>query len=106
MRALRNAVNRHKLGIAMQKCIGIEHGSRNLDWDNARIFLAIGRAGTLRGAAALLCIDQATCGRRLAALESSLGATLFLRTPSGYVPTPAGELALTAAEAMERAADK
>jgi len=77
-----------------------------LDWDNARIFLAIGRAGTLRGAAALLCIDQATCGRRLAALESSLGATLFLRTPSGYVPTPAGELALTAAEAMERAADK
>lgn len=77
-----------------------------MDWDNARIFLAIGRAGTLRGAAALLGIDQATCGRRLAALESSLGATLFLRTPSGYVPTPAGELALTAAEAMERAADK
>ncbi|WP_058051278.1 LysR family transcriptional regulator [Janthinobacterium sp. Ant5-2-1] len=77
-----------------------------MDWDNARIFLTIGRAGTLRGAAALLRIDQATCGRRLAALESSLGATLFLRTPSGYVPTPAGELALTAAEAMERAADK
>ncbi|MBH1996798.1 MAG: LysR family transcriptional regulator, partial [Burkholderiales bacterium] len=44
-----------------------------MDWDNARIFLAIGRAGTLRGAAALLGIDQATCGRRLAALESSLG---------------------------------
>ncbi len=77
-----------------------------MDWDNARIFLAIGRAGTLRGAAALLHIDQATCGRRLAALETSLGARLFLRTPSGYLPTPAGELALKAAEAMEKAADK
>ena len=77
-----------------------------MDWDNARIFLAIGRAGTLRGAAALLRIDQATCGRRLAALETSLGARLFLRTPSGYVATPAGELALAAAEAMERAADQ
>ena len=77
-----------------------------MDWDNARIFLAIGRAGTLRGAAALLRIDQATCGRRLAALETTLGARLFLRTPSGYVPTPAGELALSAAEAMERAADR
>ena len=31
-----------------------------MDWDNARIFLAIGRAGTLRGAAALLRIDKAT----------------------------------------------
>eukprot|EP01043_Picozoa_sp_COSAG02_P033715 COSAG02_NODE_2316_length_9153_cov_17.385754_9_plen_41_part_01 len=41
-----------------------------MDWDNARIFLAIYRNGTLRGAAALLQIDQATAGRRLAALEA------------------------------------
>ena len=54
-----------------------------MDWDNARIFLAIYRVGTLRGAAALLQIDQATAGRRLAALESSLDARLFLRTPGG-----------------------
>jgi DNA-binding transcriptional LysR family regulator len=79
---------------------------KKMDWDNARIFLAIYRAGTLRGAAALLAIDQATAGRRLAALETSLGARLFLRTPSGYVATPAGELALAAAELMERAADR
>jgi len=77
-----------------------------MDWDNARIFLAIYRASTLRGAAGLLKIDQATVGRRLAALETSLGARLFLRTPSGYVATPAGELALTAAELMEQAADQ
>ncbi|MFS2116480.1 LysR family transcriptional regulator, partial [Herbaspirillum frisingense] len=57
-----------------------------MDWDNARIFLAIYRVGTLRGAAEHLEIDQATVGRRLAALEKSLGARLFLRTPGGYAP--------------------
>lgn len=75
-----------------------------MDWDHARIFLAIYRAGTLRSAAAALDIDQATVGRRLAALEQSLGARLFLRTPSGYVATPAGDLAVRAAEKMESAA--
>lgn len=77
-----------------------------MDWDNARIFLAIYRVGTLRGAAEHLEIDQATAGRRLAALESSLGARLFLRTPSGYVPTPAGELAAAAATQMEQGAEQ
>jgi DNA-binding transcriptional LysR family regulator len=85
----------------MQKCITTEP---HMDWDNARIFLAIYRKGTLRAAAGLLEIDQATVGRRLNALEKSLGARLFLRTPSGYLATPAGELAVTAAEAMEHAA--
>ncbi|WP_233237824.1 LysR family transcriptional regulator [Bordetella sp. LUAb4] len=77
-----------------------------MDWDNTRIFLSVYRTGTLRAAAALLQIDQATVGRRLAALEKSLDARLFLRTSNGYVPTRAGELALQAAEAMERAADQ
>jgi DNA-binding transcriptional LysR family regulator len=77
-----------------------------MDWDNARIFLAIHRAGTLRGAAAQLDIDQATVGRRLAAMEKSLNAKLFLRTPGGYVSTPAGDLAASAAEQMETAADR
>jgi len=77
-----------------------------MDWDNARIFLAIQRAGTLRGAAEQLQIDQATVGRRLTAMEKSLGARLFLRTPSGYVTTPAGELAIGTIEKMEQAADQ
>lgn len=80
--------------------------NRLMDWDNARVFLAIYRQGTLRGAATRLELDQATVGRRLAALEKSLAARLFLRTPKGYVPTPAGELAFQAASAMEAAADQ
>jgi DNA-binding transcriptional LysR family regulator len=77
-----------------------------MDWDNARIFLAIHRIGTLRGAAEQLRIDQATVGRRLAAMEESLGARLFLRTSSGYVATPAGELAVGAIERMEQGAEQ
>ncbi len=72
-----------------------------MDWDNARVFLAIYRRGTLRGAASELQIDQATAGRRLAALEEALEARLFLRTPKRYLPTPAGEMAFRAAEQME-----
>lgn len=75
-----------------------------MDWDNARVFLAIYRQGTLRAAAGQMKVDQATVGRRLASLEKSLNARLFLRTPAGYVPTPAGELAFQAAERMEQAA--
>ncbi|WP_118182424.1 LysR family transcriptional regulator [Paraburkholderia phosphatilytica] len=75
-----------------------------MNWDNARFFLAIVRAGTLRGASSRLCVDQATVGRRLAALEEELSTRLFLRTPSMYVLTPAGEALLAPAEAMEQAA--
>lgn len=85
----------------MQQTISM---AMTMDWDNTRIFLGIYRAGTLRGAAAQLGIDQATAGRRLAALEAALNAKLFLRTPSGYVPTPAGEAAARSAEKMEQAA--
>ncbi|EHH03600.1 LysR family transcriptional regulator [Agrobacterium tumefaciens CCNWGS0286] len=73
-----------------------------MNWDHARFFLSVARAGTLRSAARQLNVDQATVGRRLAALEDELGARLFLRTPSLYVLTPAGEALVDPAEAIER----
>lgn len=97
-------------GIIREMCFCIidstDKRKTRMDWDNARIFLAIHRVGTLRGAAEQLQIDQATAGRRLAAMEKSLGARLFLRTPAGYVATPAGELAAAAAERMEQGAEQ
>jgi DNA-binding transcriptional LysR family regulator len=75
-----------------------------MDWDDTRVFLAVEREKTLRGAARTLGMDQATVGRRIAALERSLGATLFLHTSEGYVLTRAGEMALTSAEKMEQSA--
>lgn len=75
-----------------------------MNWDNAKFFLAIARAGTLRGAAKLLGVDQATVGRRLAALEDELSAKLFLRTPALFVLTAAGEALVKPAESMEQSA--
>ncbi|BCF93635.1 LysR family transcriptional regulator [Paraburkholderia largidicola] len=75
-----------------------------MNWDDARIFVALHRERTLRAAARALDIDQATVGRRLAALEHTLGATLFLRTSNGYELTPVGKIAVRAAEAMEQSA--
>ncbi|PMS23630.1 LysR family transcriptional regulator [Trinickia dabaoshanensis] len=73
------------------------------NWDNARFFLAVARTGTLRGAASRLGVDQATVGRRIAALEEALSARLFLRTPTMYVLTSAGEAMIAPAEAIEQA---
>ncbi|WP_336391098.1 LysR family transcriptional regulator [Gallaecimonas xiamenensis] len=75
-----------------------------MNWDDTRIFLAVQRERSLRAAARVLGIDQATVGRRLALLEKTLGATLFLRSSQGYSLTAAGELALQAALEMENAA--
>lgn len=75
-----------------------------MNWDDARVFLAVCRESTLRGAARVLGVDQATVGRRINGLEKSLGATLFLRTSEGYVLTAVGEAALLSVENMERSA--
>jgi DNA-binding transcriptional LysR family regulator len=75
-----------------------------MNWDDARVFLAVEREKTLRGAARTLNLDQATVGRRIAALEHALHATLFLRTSEGYALTAAGEAALKSAEQMEHSA--
>ncbi|MCW1246838.1 LysR family transcriptional regulator, partial [Pseudomonas sp. SAICEU22] len=45
-----------------------------MNWDDARVFLAVCRESTLRGAARVLGVDQATVGRRIVALEKSLSA--------------------------------
>lgn len=75
-----------------------------MNWDDARIFLAVCRESTLRGAARVLGVDQATVGRRITSLEKSLSATLFLRTSEGYALTAVGEAALKAVEKMEHSA--
>lgn len=84
----------------MQICITLS----TMNWDDTRIFLALTRTPSLRAAARSLGIDQATVGRRLAALETQLGAKLFLRASQGYLLTAAGEAALDAAQRMEHAA--
>ncbi|GGF30347.1 transcriptional regulator [Aliidongia dinghuensis] len=71
-----------------------------MDWDHVKVLLALADAGSLRGAARALGIDQATAGRRLVALEAQLGTKLFVHTPSGYVVTAVGEAILPGARRM------
>lgn len=72
-----------------------------MDWDDLRVFLAIHRAGTLRGAARVLAVNHATVTRRLGQLESALEVRLFDRRPDGFVASQAGEDLLATAERVE-----
>ncbi|WP_431514173.1 LysR family transcriptional regulator [Variovorax sp. DAIF25] len=73
------------------------------DWENLRHFLAVGRAGTLSGAARSLRVDHATVSRRLAALEAELGLPLVERLPRACRLTAAGLEVFEQAKAMESA---
>jgi DNA-binding transcriptional LysR family regulator len=65
--------------------------ANNLAWDDMRLVLAIGRAGTLAGAARALGLNHSTVFRRLGALEGRIGVRLFERFRDGYTPTASGE---------------
>jgi DNA-binding transcriptional LysR family regulator len=74
------------------------------DWNDVRAFLAVARGGRLTAAAARLGVDHSTLSRRIAALEHSLKARLFDRSPSGYTLTEEGRRLLPIGEEMERLA--
>lgn len=73
------------------------------DWQDIRVFLALGRYGSLSAAARALSTNHSTISRRLKSLEASLGEKLVERRPEGYVLTPAGTQAMAAASDMETA---
>lgn len=74
-----------------------------MNWDDIRIFLAVARSGQILGAARALNLNHATVARRLTALETALGSTLFIRRTNGSDLSPSGERFLVHAEAMESA---
>jgi DNA-binding transcriptional LysR family regulator len=69
------------------------------DWDDLKVFLAAARAGSFGAASQRLGVDTATVGRRVGRLETSLKATLFIRSPSGL------QLTATGTRLLESAAD-
>lgn len=73
-----------------------------MDWNDLKLVLAIHRTGNLKGAAQTLKIDQSTAGRRLATLESDIGAILFVRARTGFTLTDAGEAAIRHAREIEQ----
>ncbi len=79
----------------------IKQPADRFDWDDLRVFLAIYRQQTVRSAAKTLGVSHSTTFRRIANLETKLGARLFDRTPEGFILTAAGERALEHAERIE-----
>jgi len=74
-----------------------------MQWDDLRVFLAVARRDSLSGAGRQLRLDPATVGRRIARLETALGAPLFAKSPQGYALTVDGQRLLAHAEAAEQA---
>jgi DNA-binding transcriptional LysR family regulator len=82
----------------------IANGYSPVDWDDARVFLAVARHGSLRAAGRALGLSQPTIGRRLAAFEAAFGGpALFDRLPEGLRLNAAGAALVPAAEQLETA---
>jgi DNA-binding transcriptional LysR family regulator len=78
----------------------------DLDWNLIRAFRATADTGSLAAAARQLGLAQPTLSRQVAALEQSLGLTLFERIGRRLMITDAGVGLLEQARAMAAAADE
>lgn len=74
-----------------------------MNWDDARLFLAVARSGQILAASRSLGLNHATVSRRLTALEQSLETKLIIRRTNGCELTGEGEAFMEAAERMEAA---
>ncbi|MEA9392360.1 LysR family transcriptional regulator [Acerihabitans sp. TG2] len=74
-----------------------------LHWDDARVFLAVARSGTLSAAAKMLGLGLATASRRLERLEAALAVVLFTRDQGGHRLTDDGMALVSKAEMLEQA---
>lgn len=72
----------------IQKCMNWK--SITFDWNHARAFLVTAEEGSLSAAARALGLTQPTLSRQVAALEETLGVTLFERVSKSLVLTEAG----------------
>src|SRR3546814_19285439 len=71
------------------------------NWDDLRIFMAVGRAGGIAAAGRALRLDHSIVVRRLAGLEEEMGARLADRLPTGVRLTAAGLELLSHVERLE-----
>src|SRR5690349_10223228 len=101
-RAARPCNSAHQRSSNVQGCTeSMNPVTSTTSWDDLRIFLAMFRGGSQKAAAKRLNVAHTTIGRRLSALEASLGARLFDRTPNGIALTAVGLALLPRAERVE-----
>jgi len=75
--------------------------SHEINWDDLKFFLAVARAGTLRGGAESIEVNHTTLTRRLSHMEGHIGSRLFDRSKTGLVLTSIGEKLIPFAERVE-----
>lgn len=61
-----------------------------VDWNDLRLFFHVASEGGLAGASSITGISAPTIGRRMLALERTMGRTLFMRSQQGYRLAPDG----------------
>jgi DNA-binding transcriptional LysR family regulator len=76
-----------------------------LDWNQLRAFLETAETGSLSAAARKLGLSQPTLSRQVAAIEQSMGVTLFERVGKAIALTPTGIDLLEHARVMGTAAE-
>lgn len=76
-----------------------------MSFDQLRSFVTVAEEANVTRAAARLHVSQPPLTRRIQALEDSLGARLFERTPRGMRLLPAGESLLAHARGILDAVD-
>ncbi|MGB0411471.1 MAG: LysR family transcriptional regulator [Pikeienuella sp.] len=71
------------------------------NWDDLQTILALGRAGTMKGAAAVLSVSETTISRRIQKITEGDGAALFDRNGHKWTPTSLGAQLIEVAERVE-----
>lgn len=71
------------------------------NWDDLQTILALGRAGTMKGAAAALSVSETTISRRIQKITEGDGAALFDRNGHRWTPTRLGSELIEVAERVE-----
>ncbi len=82
-----------------------EQSVADWDWNELRVVLAVAQSGSLSGAARALDTSHPTVFRRIKHLEQRVGASLFEKSATGYVPTALGDAVISAAEKMANEVD-
>ncbi|MEM7268301.1 MAG: LysR family transcriptional regulator [Pseudomonadota bacterium] len=72
------------------------------DWDDLRTVLALGRAGTMKGAALTIGVSETTIARRIKRLSGKDTSMLFGRDGQRWIPTEEGRRLIGIAEEVEK----
>jgi DNA-binding transcriptional LysR family regulator len=71
------------------------------NWDDLQTILALGRSGTMKGAAVALGVSETTISRRIQKITNGDGGVIFDRSGQSWKPTSLGRSLIAVAERVE-----